>query len=386
MDPLTLSSGIRSTSALPLFSSVLSQVDHSIATTCVQGVDDLLHLQGGVRRGDVIEIQGLACTGKTTLLLHLTMISILHRSIYHSSSGKQIPIGGKQHQVCFIDCSAQNRFPFPRLVHLLTVHFKACLIAVETNPENGLIDQLIKEACSRLIVFRPKGLIELTATIKKVSNLFTCVDETDPPQDDNDSDKGMSTPFHLIDRALLGHLMIDGMSEFGWSHQLELEGKNLHPLPAPTIMSHLISSIAELRTSLAPVIYITQWVFNPSLVPAYSKDRLPLYKSHLEPPWPRLTTIPIPSNLKEALLGPDPLDPLSQPHHPERPSFPIHHHLTLHPPRKRKIKKGVPFQEVWERRKEGRGEGMDGFVCVLRSGGKEVGSWEWSVEEDRVVC
>ncbi|KDE09025.1 hypothetical protein MVLG_00746 [Microbotryum lychnidis-dioicae p1A1 Lamole] len=391
MDPLTLSSGIRTTTALHLFSSVLSHVDDSFATTCIQGLDDLLQNKGGVRRGDVIEIQGLAGSGKTTLLLHLTMIAILPRSTYHAASGQQVPLGGKQHQVCYIDCAPLNDFPFARLVHLLRKHLQRCLSAVEKQPNKALVEQLIKESCSRLVVFRPKGLVQLAATIKSVKSMFTnCHRDSDlqPDRmqgDDDNSDDRPRPNFHPVDPAPLGHVMIDSMSTFGWSHQLLHETNPPEPLPPATILSHLITSLAELRTSLAPTIYITQWVFNPSLVPNYSKDRLPFYKSHLEPPWPRLSSTPIRSDPNDRSY-PDRLEPLSQPHHPDRPSFPIHHHLTLHPPLKRKIKQSVPFSEIWDRRKEGRGEGMDGFVCVLRSGGKEVGSWEWSVEADRVVC
>lgn len=192
------------------------------------------------------------------------------------------------------------------------------------------------------------------------------------------------------------------MSEFAWAdmYTTELLTKlssttNYAPSTAPTpghCLRLLVAALSRLRSSLAPITLLTQWVFRPTSVTHYSTSApgdttsqgLPFYAPHLAPStgWPSINRSASPW-ARSTDTSVDPLAPPTTIPGTTLPSFGFNYHITCHPPPLRVVRKGISMVEAFESRMEGRREGREGFKCVLRErGGQEVGMWEWEVTSE----
>ncbi|GAA5986429.1 hypothetical protein JCM10908_003751 [Rhodotorula pacifica] len=395
MDATKLSSGIGAETARSLISSV--RYSTSLPTTFISGLDSMLDNAGiPLRRGDVVELQGLPSSGKTTLLLYLAATALLMRNAHVRIDRQvlEVPIGGKEETVVWIDCT--SRFDIDRLATL--VRHQIVTLVTRYRAPKGIgapreeeIDSLVDECLSRLHVFYPSSMLQLAATVQHLPEW---------------------SKKNAFDE--LGTVLIDGMSEFAWIDQYELENKQqaenattAAARPPPTRPSNqpplrlLCAAIANLRRTFAPLVFITQWVFRPhSVLRQTSQDGLPFYTHHYAPPfWPSITTPPPPPS---STTG-DPLDPPLYIDH-KWPTFPLALHITLHPRKKPLFRKGVRFDQVLaeqrrvakEREKAYKGQGVgtaragglgtEGITCVVRKpGGIEVGSWDMNVYEKEIV-
>ncbi|POY73665.1 hypothetical protein BMF94_3200 [Rhodotorula taiwanensis] len=395
-----LASGIRYESALSLIASVRRST--SLPTTFVTGLDSMLDNAGiPLHRGDVVELQGLPSSGKSTLLYYLAATTVLMRRAHVRVDRQilEIPIGGKEETVVWIDCT--GRFDVDRLATLVRHQLVVLITRYRAPkgigaPRDSEIDALVEECLSRLHVFSPTSMLQLAATVHHLPDWFkkNALDE-------------------------LGTVLLDGMSEFAWLEQYEIEQKQAdvaagsRPAHAATAATKkpsgqpplrlLCAAVAHLRRTLAPLIFITQWVFRPwSVLPQLSQDGLPFYSHHYGPPdWPSILTPDVTPGATD-----DSNDPLDSPSLVDGrwPTFPLALHITVHPRRKPTFRKGVRFDEVMadvrksarEREKALKGQGVgtaraaglgtEGITCVVRRpGGIEVGSWDMSIYEKEIV-
>ncbi|GAA5879826.1 hypothetical protein JCM3774_001395 [Rhodotorula dairenensis] len=407
MDPAKLARGIGVETARSLVSSV--RYSTSLPTTFLSGLDSLLdNARIPLRRGDVVELQGLPSSGKSTLLLYLAATAILMRTAHVRVDRQvlEVPIGGKEESVVWIDCT--SRFDVDRLAALVRHQIVTLVTRYRAPkgigaPREAEIDSLVDECLSRLHVFYPSSMLQLAATVQYLPEW---------------------TKTNAFDQ--LGTVLIDGMSEFAWIDQYEVEQKQAEPTATATARSTrpaeqpplrlLCSAIAHLRRTVAPLVFITQWVFRPhSVLRQTSQDGLPFYTHHYAPPfWPSISTPPV-----LLPVGQDPLDPpvaatsSTSDRDPDRdrdapegkwPTFPLALHITTHPRRKPVFRKGIRFDQVLaeqrratqEREKAFGGQGVgtarasvlgtEGITCVVRKpGGAEVGSWDMHVYEKEIV-
>ncbi|GAA6016049.1 hypothetical protein JCM10207_004425 [Rhodosporidiobolus poonsookiae] len=414
MSVSSLTSGISSTTALSLSSSV--RFSSSLPSTFLAGLDQLTHNTPlALRRGDLIELQGLPGSGKTSLLLHLAATALLPRTAHIHFADLRggpglapVPIGGSEHNVAWIECSARG-FPTARLAALLRSllveavrRFRAPLGL--SAPKEDEFQSVLDEALARLHVFQPSSTAQLAATVRHLPRWAA----------QRALDLGTDEPE-------LGAVLIDGMSEFAWADQLAREQSTLSSSSSSSEtppLRLLLSALAHLRATLAPLIWITQHVFRPSVtLPQTSEAGLPFYAHHYAPPhWPSLAQ----PNYDAATVGRGGRGPLEPPlvggsaggaagggkREDPWPTVPVKLHITLHPPDKASFARGSSWAQVMAERsssgggggggrgggaagrgeRERRGEGMtEGVRCVVRGpGGREVGSWEVAVGEGEV--
>ncbi|BGO90788.1 hypothetical protein NBRC10512_002833 [Rhodotorula toruloides] len=392
MDPALLADGISCDTGLNLSSAV--RHSSSIPHLYVDGLSAILDQAGlQLRRGDVVEVQGLASSGKTSLLLHLAATALLPRRAHVRVDRQvlEVVVGGKEEAVVWIDCT--SRFDVDRLASLLRHHLDTSIQRYRAPrgigaPRDEEIDGLVDECLTRLQVFYPSSTLQLAATIQGLPEWAKT---------------------HAAEEV--GSVLIDGMSEFAWADQYAHEQRSASFAPgAPrpvdssassqTPLRLLLAAIAHLRRTLAPLIFVTQWVFRPhAILPQRSSDGLPFYQHHFAPPhWPSISTVPLVSDAS--------IDPLESPSLLDGmwPTFPLKLHITVHPPQKAVFRKGVNLDTVLQEQKKrlkerdklfkrarglgtaAGGMGTEGIQCVVRKqGGVEIGSWEMSVYEKEIV-
>ncbi|GAA5823500.1 hypothetical protein JCM11251_000657 [Rhodosporidiobolus azoricus] len=400
MDPASLSSGISSLSALNLSSSV--RYFTTLPQTYLSGLDALLSNSEdeiALRRGDVVELQSLPSAGKTSLLLFLTAVHLLPRRAYvrfaDLNGGRDgggvalVEIGGKEETVAWMECSAR-RFPIDGLAALLRTHLDEAIRRWRAPkglgaPKDEELDSLVEEALSRLHVFRVSSTLQLAVTVQNLPVWAAEKAEREGGEDEPE----------------IGLLVVEGMSEFAWPDQLARETalssvSSSSSTPTPPItppLRHLLHALSNLRRTLSPLIFLSQWVFRPSSLAApplaqRSDELLPFYAHHFAPPyWPSLINPPYPSS---SSTEKDPLDPpltgFSATKDDDKwPTIPIKLHITLHAPEKNVFPRGTSWAEMMRDRGGEKGKETSGIKCVVRAnGGHEVGSWEMSVGEGQV--
>jgi hypothetical protein len=232
-------------------------------------------------------------------------------------------------------------------------------IDVHARPQ--LVDQLVKDCLTRrLIIFEPHSTLDLAVSLRNLPEWYKLAN---------------------LDEEI-GYVLIDGMSDFSFVDALAAEeSKSLPPLSSPEpAMRHLVSALAHLRSTLSPIIFLTNYALRTYSITHRSKEGYPFYQSHLLSPWPLITSPPLPPNPL------DPLDTLLPPLLPtsESPTIPIYH-ITLHAPNVDMIPKGCTLDRLIRTREAIRSyqveNGMESFVAVLRiQGGKEIGSWSFDVK------
>ncbi|ORY91518.1 hypothetical protein BCR35DRAFT_286458 [Leucosporidium creatinivorum] len=361
VDPATLLSGIKSQSALHLSSSARWSTCNS--PSYISGLDSLFDEGTPLRRGDIVELQGVTGSGKTQLLLYLSMTAILPRRCGTTQ------VGGKEAMVAWLDCTL--RFDIRKLAGMCRGHLKNMLGEVDEK----VLDREVDKCLKRFVLFEPSSMLELAATVQRLPEWYK----------ENGKEE-------------IGYFMIEGMSEFAWAdmYATELLTKlsattNYTPSTAPTpghSLRLLVAALSRLRSSLAPITFVSQWVFRPSSVTRYSttapgdtnQQGLPFYAPHLAPStgWPSIDRSARYTNTSD-----DPLAPPSTIPGTNLPSFTFNYHITCHPPSLRVMRQGITMVEAFESRSDGRGEGSEGFRCVLKErGGREVGMWEWEVTSE----
>ncbi|KAJ1305730.1 hypothetical protein OPQ81_010462 [Rhizoctonia solani] len=266
-------------------------------------------------RGDIIEIQGPAASGKTHLLYFWAMTCVLpHRltaKVGDDQETKEILVGGRNKSVIVCDCD--GRWSLRRLNTIITSYLRDRLTTIlpkESTP--GLCDHTISlavtNALKRVHVFRPSSTLALATTLMALPTYHRT---------------------HMADEQI-GILMVDGISSFYWddrwvSEQMEstdsaeVQAAVPHPPPPPppplrsdtNPLRHVLTVILNLRRSLGLVALLTNWGLTPldSQLPSstvYFRQHLRgSYPSPFESE-PRTTKFPLTHHITIPSQGPEP--------------------------------------------------------------------------------
>lgn len=276
-----------------------------------------------LNRGDVVEIQGPAASGKTQILQFMAMTTVLPRSweVALSVRGssrpprmEQIAIGGRQKCVVVLDCD--GRFSIERTYQLVRAHLTRrvhehaatipALYSAEATPEDVHAEAI--QAMKRLHVFSPRTSVALAATLLSLPDYIEkhCSEE-------------------------LSFVLIDNISAFYWQDRNQYESgaantrSKLKQQMLP--LKNALLALNAIRSTFGPVICITNWAF------PWSGDRMPdadapFYRQHLNRPYPS----PFPILAEGATPIQAPLKDVAHPMRAVGASFEITHQLALHVP------------------------------------------------------
>jgi DNA-repair protein XRCC2 len=277
--------------------------------------------------GDVIEIQGAPSTSKSTLLYFFCMTTLLPYSMtlplkMRGSSlpprDERIDMGGRGTSAVLFD--TDNKFSVAALERMLTAHILKRISAhCKTVPQlynASVAPEAVREqvllALSHLHIFKPTSTVALAASLKTLSS-------------------------HLLEVAPTENvnlLIVDSMSAFYHQDRFASEqsgGQAPHP------MRHVMNALAEVRSTIAPLIVLSNWGLSP-LPPDRQGRPSPFFRQHLASPYPAPyaegSSIPIPF---------DPVRPLKRP-----ANLPLNltHHLTLHSPAPAPYPAGTTLKQV----------------------------------------
>ncbi|KAK4055528.1 hypothetical protein OIV83_000074 [Microbotryomycetes sp. JL201] len=396
VDPVVLAHGIKSSNGLDFVSS--ARWSTVVEPSFVTGLDQLLGDDSLLRKGDVVELQGVTGSGKSTLLLFLAATAILPKR------ANGVRVGGREQTVVWLDCAGD--VDVLQLAKLCTAHLKSMLPRLPP-PD---VEKLTLASLRRFVVLRPQSTQQLATIVRDLPSWF--MQQSHMPE--------------------IRYVMIDGMSRFAWldqwkTEQLKTSAKYASSEPtadapqAPkddmtpaAALRLLISSIARLKKTIAPIVFITQWVFVPSKVTHFSpQDRLPFYAHHLGTPWPSISkpsrpySVPPRSTSNRFMSGntntivvpdDDPLAPPGpSPGSADQPTFDFSYHITCHPPPPPNVppeQDKTTLRQAWSSQMSEQKRLIEtqqtppktGFRCVLRrKGGVELGTWEWDHLGDRLV-
>lgn len=253
-----------------------------------------------INRGDVLEIQGPAASGKTQLLYHLAMKCILPHEISLTFSGdslsylsRAIHIGGWGKGVIIMD--TDGRWSMKRLKHLLVKRLES-LYPHDREKYEPPLENLVSDSFRRVHIFRPTSSLSLAATL-------------------------MHLPLYLAERMPdyeMALLAVDSISSFYWIDRYNAEqqqrsiDKKDKDITSP--LGHILVTIQDLRLKFGQVTVLTNWGILPQTQgPSQEAANSPFYRQHLHP-------YPAPFELPPRILTNAHLYP------------PITYHITLPPP------------------------------------------------------
>ncbi|KZT41401.1 hypothetical protein SISSUDRAFT_306677 [Sistotremastrum suecicum HHB10207 ss-3] len=199
--------------------------------------DDKATYISPMRRGDVIEIQGPAATGKTHLLYSFAMKCVLPRVVPLAGSPAQdVFIGGWEKSAVVMNCD--GRWSIVRFHALLLSHLAELLGPhVDSLPPGSNLATIAHECLTRIHLFHPTSYISLACTLIALPSYHA----TDIPNSE------------------VGIVLIDSMSSFYWSNRAEGERNPRSPTP----FQYALQSLQSFRISHGPVIVVTNWALNP---------------------------------------------------------------------------------------------------------------------------
>lgn len=211
--------------------------------------DDRLPLS----RGDVIEIQGPASSGKTHLLYHFLLTCILPESGVSLSSTPAI----RGRAAIFYD--ADSSFDISRFRKLLAVRVARLSPQSDQDTQNTLIQAALR----RLHIFRPKSLLQLAISIKHLGSYHA----SQLPDDE------------------IGLLVVDSISTFYWTERFYEEQLNkLAPGKAKNrvgTLHHVLTAIRDIISLHAPLVLLSNQGLRAVSYDHPILGPLTLYKQHL---------------------------------------------------------------------------------------------------------
>jgi len=247
-----------------------------VGATYIPKLDAILSAQeqqsscpaSSIDRGDVLEIQGPAASGKSQLLYHLVITCIM------PSRYQSVNIGGWDKAAVLFDndgtfhIESFHSILLSRLTSLIPDRYRVrtpnSVLQLVSDPA----EDLAAECLTKLHIFKPTSSIQLAATLLHL------------PQ------------YHSSHPALqsreIGLVAIDSISAFHWNDRFTVErSRNARKVRAADPASHLLHILAALRSfrvSHGAAIVVTNWGLNPLKSSAHTgQPALPFYKQHLHP-------------------------------------------------------------------------------------------------------
>ncbi|CUA77009.1 DNA-repair protein XRCC2 [Rhizoctonia solani] len=259
-------------------------------------------------RGDIIEIQGPAASGKTHLLYFWAMTCVLPYRLFITIGERQekreVLVGGRDKSVVVCDCD--GRWSLRRLNTIITSYLHDRLATILPNEaslelHDQTISQTVTNALKRIHVFRPTTTLALATTLTAMPAYHRT---------------------HMTSEQI-GMLMVDGISSFHWpdrwlSEQTETtEPTGVQATVPPLLRSdtnplrHVLTVILNLRRSLGMVTLLTNWGLTSldSQVPPSTA----YFRQHLRAPYPspfesepRTSKFPLTHHVTVPSQGPEP--------------------------------------------------------------------------------
>ncbi len=276
-----------------------------------------------LNRGDIIEVQGPAASGKTHFLYHMLATCLMLSQF----QGKDL--GGWAKAAILFD--TDGKFDISRLHRLLVSRLTRRL--GQQEPHSAMppveLDEVASQCLESLHVFRPTSSAQLAVTLLHLPKYHA----KDPRLQD----------------AEIGLLVVDSLSAFYWRDRYSLEqirdaadGSSHAALP-PNPLLHVVNALQAFRSSHRPVTLLSNWGLNAfPIPPASDKPESPFYRQHLHP-------FPAPF---EAHGAAEAISNIQSSHRPPRRSssvdssrdspagrarrqadatIPLHYHITLRP-------------------------------------------------------
>lgn len=190
-----------------------------------------------LHRGDVVEIQGPAASGKTEALYLLAMNCILPNEVIliGMSQPRSLRIGGWDKAAVIID--SDSAWQSSHFCHLLSSALsKIWPVASDSQPLHPSINELIRTSLKNLHVFQPKSSLAIAATLLHLP-IYRA--ENDIPTE-------------------VALLVIDSISTFYWSDRARLEKLQITDSEFSPL-NRVLKSLQALRRSHGPVIALTSW-------------------------------------------------------------------------------------------------------------------------------
>lgn len=185
-----------------------------------------------LNRGDVVEIQGPAASGKTWLVYQMVMSCILPYKLPEEPSSTSPFIGGWNRSVIILD--TQGRWSANQLAKML----RSRLQKAKLQPD--AVNAAIEKSLQKVHIFRANSSASLAATIFRLPHYYT----SQMPDEE------------------IGLLAIDNISTYYWEDRHEAEqqrASGMGPRDAVNNLSKILFALQEFRLSHGPVIVFTNW-------------------------------------------------------------------------------------------------------------------------------
>ncbi|KAI6132736.1 hypothetical protein EV401DRAFT_217110 [Pisolithus croceorrhizus] len=205
-------------------------------------------------RGDVVEIQGPASSGKTHLLYQL----LLYFMLPWAKSGSPLSSLADQGTSAII-YDLDSSFDVLRFRCLLAKRI-SCLFPIFGTTEHA---ELVQASLRRLHIFRPKSLSQLAASLKYLPSYHT----TRMPGNE------------------IGFLAIDSISTYYWLERLR-EEQDHHFVPEKVknrsdTLCNVLTVLGDVIQTYSPVVVLTNWGLHAVAQAHHSHGSAVLYKQHL---------------------------------------------------------------------------------------------------------
>lgn len=281
-----------------------------------------------LNRGDVVEIQGPAASGKSHFIYHLLATCVLPPSFNLAE------VGGWACAAVLVD--ADGKFSIKRFRHLLLARLSKSIpvtSGLSTPSSDGhAVEELVVQCLSRLHIFRPQSSAQVATTLMHLPE------------------------YHSAHPSLrseeIGLLAVDSLSAFYWSDRFLAEqwrsvdkSSSADPTEPVSPMRQITIALQRVRALRGPLTVLANWGLNPSKGSVNVGEPYPLYKQHLHPfpsPFDSATTAISPSRPRGGTTQIQPSSGLvpsnlakgigtSEPPVPRQSGqeFAITHHITL---------------------------------------------------------
>ncbi|KAI1793884.1 hypothetical protein LXA43DRAFT_998789 [Ganoderma leucocontextum] len=277
--------------------------------------------QWPLNRGDIIEVQGPAASGKTHFLYHILATCLMPSH----SQGKYLGGWGK----AAILFDTDGKFDISRLHELLVSRFTRRLRQEEPHYASLPVEleELATRCLESLHIFRPTSSAQLAVTLIHLPKYHV----TNPRLQDTE----------------IGLLAVDSLSAFYWRDRYSLEqtrdaadGSSHAALP-PNPLHHVVKALQAFRSSHRPVILLSNWGLNLFPKPSTSDEpESPFYRQHLHPfPAPfeahgaaeAISNIQSSQQPRSSSVDSSRDSPAGRVRRQADTTLPLHYHITLHP-------------------------------------------------------
>ncbi|KAK7694874.1 hypothetical protein QCA50_002062 [Cerrena zonata] len=237
--------------AVPLGSAGLPALDARLSAVSPHGTP--------LSRGDILEIQGAAGSGKTHLVYLLLATCVMPRSY------RSLTLPGWDKAAVVYD--TEGTFDMCRFTDILRTRISETLQTFEPNelpgPLEGCVETIAQQCSAKLFVSRPSSTIQLATSILHLPDLHA---------EHHD--------FRHIEVALL---VVDSLSSFYWDDRFTMEqlrGQQSGSRNSLNPLHHVLHALQHVKKNVNPVMVLTNWGLNP-LHKLSPETKSPFYRQHL---------------------------------------------------------------------------------------------------------